>query len=38
VGELVGEFWDSIRNVKEINTQLKKKKNENKLLYLSLLN
>jgi hypothetical protein len=26
VGERVGDFWDSIGNVKEINTQLKKKK------------
>jgi hypothetical protein len=25
VGEHVGDFWDSIGNVKEINTQLKKK-------------
>jgi hypothetical protein len=25
VGERVGDFWDSIGNVKEINTQLKKK-------------
>jgi hypothetical protein len=26
VGERVGDFWDSIGNVNEINTQLKKKK------------
>jgi hypothetical protein len=26
VGEHVGDFWDSIGNVNEINTQLKKKK------------
>ena len=26
VGEWVGNFWDSIGNVNEINTQLKKKK------------
>jgi hypothetical protein len=26
VGEHVGDFWDSIGNVKEINTQLKKRK------------
>jgi hypothetical protein len=25
VGERVGDFWDSIGNVNEINTQLKKK-------------
>jgi hypothetical protein len=25
VGERVGDFWDSIENVKEINTQIKKK-------------
>jgi hypothetical protein len=25
-GERVGDFWDSIGNVNEINTQLKKKK------------
>jgi hypothetical protein len=25
VGEHVGDFWDSIGNVNEINTQLKKK-------------
>jgi DnaJ-domain-containing protein 1 len=29
-GELVGDFWDSIGNVNEINTQLKKKKKERK--------
>jgi hypothetical protein len=28
VGECVGDFWDSIGNVNEINTQLKKKKGE----------
>jgi hypothetical protein len=28
VGERVGAFWDSIGNVNEINTQLKKKKKE----------
>jgi hypothetical protein len=27
VREHVGDFWDSIGNVNEINTQLKKKKN-----------
>jgi hypothetical protein len=27
VGERVGDFWDSIGNVKEINTQLKRKGN-----------
>jgi hypothetical protein len=26
VGERVGDFWDSLGNVNEINTQLKKKK------------
>jgi hypothetical protein len=26
VGERVGDFWDSIGNVSEINTQLKNKK------------
>jgi hypothetical protein len=26
VGEWVGDFWDSIGNINEINTQLKKKK------------
>jgi hypothetical protein len=26
VGKHVGDFWDSIGNVNEINTQLKKKK------------
>ena len=26
VGERVGDFWDSIGNVNEINTQLKKRK------------
>jgi hypothetical protein len=26
VGEHVGDFWDSIGNVNEINTQLKKRK------------
>jgi hypothetical protein len=31
VGEHVGDFWDSIGNVKEINTQLKKR-NETKTL------
>jgi hypothetical protein len=30
VGECVGDFWDSIGNVNEINTQLKKKKKEKK--------
>jgi hypothetical protein len=37
VGELVGEhvwdFWDSIGNVNEINTQLKKHKKELEKLY-----
>jgi hypothetical protein len=28
VGEHMGDFWDSIGNVNEINTQLKKKKKE----------
>jgi hypothetical protein len=32
VGELVGDFWDSIGNVNEINTQFKNK--EKKLLFL----
>jgi hypothetical protein len=30
VGERVGDFWDSIGNVNEINTQLKKKKKKQK--------
>jgi hypothetical protein len=30
VGERVGDFWDSIGNVKEINTQFKKKKEKEK--------
>jgi hypothetical protein len=30
VGEHVGDFWDSIENVKEINTQLKKNKTKQK--------
>jgi hypothetical protein len=30
VGEPVGDFWDSIGNVNEINTQLKKTKQTNK--------
>jgi hypothetical protein len=30
VGERVGDFWDSIGNVNEINTQFKKKKKEKK--------
>jgi hypothetical protein len=29
VGERVGNFWDSIGNVNEINTQFKKKKELN---------
>jgi hypothetical protein len=29
-GELVGDFWDSIGNVNEINTQFKKIKSEKK--------
>jgi hypothetical protein len=28
VGERVGDFWDSIGNVNEINTQFKKTKNK----------
>jgi hypothetical protein len=28
VGEWVGDFWDSIGNVNEINTSLKKKERE----------
>jgi hypothetical protein len=28
VGECVGDFWDSIGNVKEINTQLKNRSKE----------
>jgi hypothetical protein len=35
VGECLGDFWDSIGNVNEINTQLKKKKIES---YASLKN
>jgi hypothetical protein len=31
VGEHVGDFWDSIGNVKEINTQFKKKRKPSKL-------
>jgi hypothetical protein len=34
VGERVGDFWDSIGNVNEINTQLKKRKKEFLKLYL----
>jgi hypothetical protein len=34
VGERVGDFWDSIGNVNEINTQFKKKE-KNKLDYKS---
>jgi hypothetical protein len=30
VGEGVGDFWDSIGNVNEINTKKKKKKKEKK--------
>jgi hypothetical protein len=30
VGERVGDFWDSIGNVNEINTQLKKHKKKKK--------
>jgi hypothetical protein len=30
VGECVGDFWDSIGNVNEINTQFKKKKKKRK--------
>jgi hypothetical protein len=30
VGERVGDFWDSIRNVNVINTQLKKKKKKSR--------
>jgi hypothetical protein len=30
VGEHVGDFWDSIGNVNEINTQFKKKTEEKK--------
>jgi hypothetical protein len=32
VGERVGDFWDSIGNVNEINTQFKKKKQKQKQL------
>jgi hypothetical protein len=32
VGERVGDFWDSIGNVKEINTQLKKKRNSSSVI------
>jgi hypothetical protein len=36
VGERVGDFWDSIGNVNEINTQLKKiKKKQKKILFFS---
>jgi hypothetical protein len=31
VGEHVGDFWDSIGNVNEINTQLKKRKKKRNL-------
>jgi hypothetical protein len=31
VGEHVGDFWDSIGNVNEINTQKKKKKQKGEL-------
>jgi hypothetical protein len=34
VGERVGDFWDSIGNVNEINTQLKKKKKCLSVLYI----
>jgi hypothetical protein len=30
VGENVGDFWDSIGNVNEVNTQLKKRKKKRK--------
>jgi hypothetical protein len=30
VGDRVGDFWDSIGNVNEINTQFKKKRKEKK--------
>jgi hypothetical protein len=31
VGERVGDFWDSFRNVNEINTQLKKEHKNKKI-------
>jgi hypothetical protein len=34
VGEHVGDFWDSIGNVNEINTQLKKEKKGSFLICL----
>jgi hypothetical protein len=36
MGERVGDFWDSIGNVNEINTQLKKGKKVNKIRQKSL--
>jgi hypothetical protein len=33
VGERVGDFWNSIGNVNEINTQFKKKKKKRKRVY-----
>jgi hypothetical protein len=32
VGKRVGDFWDSIRNINEINTQLRNRKNISPLL------
>jgi hypothetical protein len=37
VGERVGDFWDSIGNVNEINTQLNKKKNRLSPIWRNLL-
>jgi hypothetical protein len=34
VGERVEDFWDSIGNVNEINTQLNKKKQNKKYMFL----
>ena len=34
MGENVGDFWDSIGNVNEVNTQLKKRKKKEKKGYL----
>jgi hypothetical protein len=37
VGELVGDFWDSIGNVNEINTQFKKKRKKHLHLKIGVL-
>jgi hypothetical protein len=35
VGERVGDYWDSIGNANEINTQLKKKKKKRNIVKLT---